>query len=721
MQSLDHAPSNTPHFFHYLTVIFLSCLILAWLVYAPGFDFHLPQGYQGDQLFSSMMAKSIIETGWFMHNPALGAPGILNAAEYPMSEGASFLIMRFFSLFSQHYAVVLNCFYFLTYPLTAIFSLYAFKKLGLRPLFAIVASLLFTFLPYHYLRGEAHLYLTALYVIPIYVLMILSVFCESGKKSSRKWVLGVALQVLAIIFAASSGVYYAFFACYLLLITGVCASLSQKAVKSLMKSGLLIVGIIIVLCANILPNLKEHKQNGVNYEIAHRNQNDSELYALKLSQLLLPIADHRVHPFKLLRDHYDQSAPLVNENSMASLGSVAGIGFVLLLLSLFVRERLRSDRVFLFSRLNIAIFLLGTMGGLGALYNYMVMADIRSYNRVSVFIAFFSFFAFFYFLQKMLERFAIKNKSVVLGLATLILVIGILDQVPCHHAPDYAKVKSTWENDQHFVDGIEARLPKESMVFQLPVPHFPESPPLSRMTDYQLFRGYLHSHHLRWSYGAIRGRGVDHWQSLVQKMSVKQMIDTLVYAGFSGVYINREGFDDNAALIEAQLAALLKEKPLTSQDNTLLFFDLHDYASHLEAFMTDKQWHNAVEQVQYDYQIEQSWYEFFYPEKRGYFSVEHWGKEKASLRLVNLTSSPMKVKLHFVFHTGTKDRSELRLSGDVMQQQLSVSMKPVSVDKVVTLTPGPHFIHFETNAPMLVLEKDHPKARFVVSFEVGRV
>ena len=47
------------------------------------------------------------------------------------------------------------------------------------------------------------------------------------------------------------------------------------------------------------------------------------------------------------------------------------------------------------------------------------------------------------------------------------------------------------------------------MVYQVPYMAYPEEPAIVNMVDYDPFVGYLHSHDLRWSYGAMRNTKAD--------------------------------------------------------------------------------------------------------------------------------------------------------------------------------------------------------------------
>src|SRR5205807_10341962 len=144
--------------------------------------------------------------------------------------------------------------------------------------------------------------------------------------------------------------------------------------------------------------------------------------------------------------------------------------------------------------LNGAALLLGTLGGFGSLFFVFVSAQIRSYNRISVFIAFFSLLAIALVLDRFWTRGAktIRNRGLMTAGFCALLMFGILDQTSRHYVPPYQAIKAEFESDDKFVKEIEALMPTGAMIFQLPYFPFPEHGPVQRMQDYDLFRGYLH-------------------------------------------------------------------------------------------------------------------------------------------------------------------------------------------------------------------------------------
>ena len=163
---------------------------------------------------------------------------------------------------------------------------------------------------------------------------------------------------------------------------------------------------------------------------------------------------------------------------------------------------------------------------------------------------------------------------------SVLIVIGVLDQTTTtfFFVPEYKKIEVEYRSDAEFVSRIESSLPNGAMVFQLPYMTFPENGPLYRMTqDFEHIKPYLHSTNLRWSYGAINTDANDTWQRAVVLKPVPEFIDEIVARGFSGIFINRNGYADNAASLEAELKTLLGESPITNRDGTLLFFSLTNH------------------------------------------------------------------------------------------------------------------------------------------------
>ena len=571
--------------FEYAGAVLLCLLILTCVMKLWRADFKTPFAYFGDALLYSVGTKGAIEQGWWLHNPHLGAPSGLKYEAYPAIENFHFLLIKLISWFTADHASTLNLFYLLTFPLTVISSLYVLRYLRFSYPVALLASLLYAFLPYHFFRSY-HLFLAAYYLLPLMILVVLWI-C-SGEQflivqrdntrwpkldlKSRKSIFSIAVCAML----GSCGIYYPFFSCFLLLIAGVTAAVYRRSIYALMLPGILIGFMSVVVLINYLPLIQYQRAHGTSSTGA-RSVVDAEIMGLKITQLLLPIGGHRLPSLGQLKYRYNLG-PLVNENDTASLGVVGSVGFMILLFALFYRTAafpILND----LSILNFSALLLATIGGFGVLFALLISPQIRAYNRISVFIAFFCLVAVAQTLDVFYKR--LKARKTQLGFILMlgfVLVAGVYDQTSTtfFFVPEYDNIKNEYQSDREFVGDIEASLPAGAMIFQLPYMPFPESPPLHKMFDHDLFKAYLHSKSLRWSYGAINGDSADLWQRSVAAKPVTELVEEISRAGFMGIYVNRDGYADGGAQLEGELTSFLGTPPLVSRKGNLVFFKLGD-------------------------------------------------------------------------------------------------------------------------------------------------
>jgi phosphoglycerol transferase len=139
--------------------------------------------------------------------------------------------------------------------------------------------------------------------------------------------------------------------------------------------------------------------------------------------------------------------------------------------------------------------------------------------------------------------------------AAVLCIVALWDQVPRTPAPgDTAAIARQIAADRDFVARMEAALPPDAMVFQLPIMEFPESP-APGVPPYDHFRPYLFAKNLRFSYGSMKGRQREQWQQELAKVPLDKAVERLKELGFAAVYINRNAFPERGRQIVEQLEA----------------------------------------------------------------------------------------------------------------------------------------------------------------------
>jgi len=685
----------------YLAAVLLCLLVLTCTMRLWRADFHVPFNYGLDALFYETIVKGTIENGWYLTNNSVGAPTGLRMHDFPIPDAFNFLLIKGLALIHADYAWVINVFFLLTFPLTTLSSMFAFRQFQLSPASSIGWSLLYTFAPFHFFPGIQHLFAATYYVVPLIAVVTLWVmsgelFGDSGERErprlnlrSRKFM----ISVVACALASSVGFgYYAFLSAFFILVAGVGAVISYRSLRMLAPAAILTTVICVGLMANLAPNFVYLHQHG-NPHIVQRNPVEAEVFGLKLAPMLLPIRNHRITALAQLTDSYSRNTVGSKASEMAALGLVATSGFLFLTIwILFVAPARRFDgdgTVAIFNRLGTlttAAVLLGTVGGFSSLFALLVFPQIRSYHRISLYIAFFSLLAIGILIEEFFKRrrYFVPRPVRYVALA-IIVIVGILDQTSDSFVPAYSRTKADFTNDEAFVSAINERLPSQAMIFQLPYTSFPEGAASNLMTDYELFRGYLHSHNLRWSYGAMKGRDGDTWLQQTSARPIPEMLDTLAYAGFSGIYIDRLGYRDEGSALEGELKGLIHQEPLVSNDKRLAFFDLTDFKQQLSQ-------HHSPSEFSQRQRLALSPLLLSLGGCSGLegSSLESWRwcSAVSDLTVKNASDENRMIQVEMRFASGYPEAANLELNGPTFSEQLQINSDGVSYSKRIEIPPG---------------------------------
>jgi phosphoglycerol transferase len=668
--------------------------------------------------------KGTIEDGWYLKNDRLGAPHGQENYDFPMADGLHFALLKLLSLFAADWGFVFNAYYLLTFPLTTACALGAIRALGIRRAVAVVPSVLFAFLPFHFLR-LAHLFLASYYLVPLATLVVVRVYTDyvsrgpgagSGRGEGPR-AFPCPSHVVTCLLLGCAGVYYAFFASYFLVVAGVVGACHCRRLGPCWRAGALLACVAIAVAVNLSPSVAFRLSRGPNPDAVVRSAWEAEVYGLKMTQLLLPITDHRCALLAGLKHRYNlPCTPLVNENDSASLGAVGALGLVLLLLAVFLRRRATSSPAFrALSLLTLAALLLGTVGGLGSFLSLLVAPYIRAYNRVSVYIAFFALLGLALTINRAAARCAgsAPRRGLLLASLLLLLAAGLYDQTSPSFVPDYAHWRTEFGHDRSFVAQLEVSLPAGAPIFQLPYLPYPESPLLYGMKDYDPLRLYLHSRSLRWSYGSMKGRGADDWYRAVAGMPVPRQLDRLVMAGFQGVTVDRAGYSDRGTALEAELARALGGTDLTSPDNRFSFFSLVPRHQALRLRFPANGWerHRAAVVHPVSCELRDGFYECEHPDLATRF---RWCSGRGEVAVHNPLPFPRKMTLDLAADTFAAGSWQLRLDSPFYTASLPLDARGLTVSAEVVVPPGDHTMTLTSDRPRIPSGRDPRRLVFRV-------
>ncbi len=697
-----------------LTAMLTTSALLVLVLKLWNADLRVPMEYKGDALLNQSIVKSILDYGWYGTNPRVGAPFGQELYDFPVANGNNLhaLLIAGLGLFSSDSALVTNVFFLLSFPLVAMTAYLVLRSLSLSAPVAIGCSVLFALAPFHFGRGEGQLFLSAYYTVPLAVYLVLAVFADRPliRRRAGRWPLrylsGRTLAVVAICAAlGSSSIYYAAFTAALLAASGLLVSLARRSIRPLARAAVLAASIGVILTLNLSPSIVYRLQHGIDAAVATRGPGETELFGLKVADLLLPIEGHRLSPLAQLTEHYRSTTPIPGEPAGA-LGIVGTVGFVALLAGFLVAGLQVTRRPLgLFTYLGTTLtlcLLIADTGGFATLISYLVSSQVRAWNRIAIFVAFVCLAGVGLMLERL--RATLRWPSAVFAvLVAGIVALGVLDQTSKATVPRYRELARTYRSDGAFVGSIERQLPAGAMVLQLPYLSFPEAQ-LSHfggrlpaaIGDYEHFREYLHSTKTRWSYGSMRGRSAD-WGFALQRVSARTTVIAAAADGFQGLVIDRVGYYDRARGLEAQLRLILGAAPLVSPDRTLAFFDLRGYQRNLGFPLTVAQLRAIQRTTLFPLRLEFGG--GFWPADRRPGRVWRWSKRaRAELRLVNPSRVPRTVLLTALASSATSIGAPVRIrTPDGATTTIEVDKLATTLGLRFALRPGVNVIHFDAS------------------------
>jgi hypothetical protein len=574
-----------------------------------------PLAYGPDAPYYLMLAKGLVEHGSYLRITNLGWPFSLQIYDNPESgDNLQFALLRGFGFVLRDAVLTVNIYYLFTFVAVALAAWFVLRRLGISRLVAVVVAILYTFLPYHFARGEAHLLLSGYFMVPIATLLILRVLSDDPPFTARsggRWRVDLGnrsalLWLLACAAVGSTGPYYAFFAVLLLGVAVVVDLVARRSWRRTLSGAIAAGAVLVVLLLNLSPSFLYWASHGQNDEAIPRGISETEVNGLRVAELVLPRVDHRIEAFADAQRKSDRFSPVRTSERGQQLGIIGAGGFVGLLgftLGRLLRRRPADDperspptlgsRAEIAQRLGlltIVAVVVAAVSAFSLLISAVGVRYIRSYNRISVFIAFFALVAVAFALDWLVRRLPRWHGRAVLAVVVCagVLLVGVFDQTSSSDVPDYDALERAWDSDEVFMHRIERELGAGAAVFQFPYVFFPEAGMIVGTGPYDQVRGWLHADSLRWSWGSVRGREGD-WQGALSRLEPTDALDALTAVGFAGLMIDRAGYEDRGALMEYGYTTTLGQEPQVSPDGRLLFYDLGPWARALRERLTPAQ------------------------------------------------------------------------------------------------------------------------------------
>jgi len=463
------------------------------------------------------------------------------------------------------------------------------RGFGIATPWAFVGGLAFGLAPYQFAQQPHHINCQYIWHLPFFPLVWKWIATGTDLRfgSRRFW------QAAAIGFVTGlQNPYFSNVFCQLVLVCGAVRAWQVQAWPALKPAVLVVATVMLAFLVSTgdtiahrfwpLPAVAAAGSGGSPL-VAEREYKWMDIYGLKLVDLFIPPVTHHSKELALFGRNHRAASILSDEEGSGYLG-LLGIGCLLFLVGVAVRAMVegRAEDVPLEAWWGLWIVVMFTTGGLNAIIAaFTGFTLFRTAIRYSVVLL---LLALLYVGQRLTAWQVSASERLTTGLVRGVTVAATLlgsalvlwDQLPrTPTAEQRAAIAEAVDSDRAFVAAMEAALPlaadgSKPMVFQLPVLGGPGRP---KIPSSHHVRPYLYSHNLHYSSGAggdalrwqreverqlFRGaqRGDQQQATVLYEANVRQAIAMLRQRGFAAIYVNRAGYDDRAAGLEAMLRQL---------------------------------------------------------------------------------------------------------------------------------------------------------------------
>jgi phosphoglycerol transferase len=558
-----------------------------------------PLKYAGDYLeFISLVKAMIPDSGGAINAPVEGV-------SYSLTNIYSYNFFAFF-VYLVHFltsdpVAITNIYYIFTFSLTSISFVFLSRYFSIPFSIAIPISILYSFIPFHYMRNTGHLMEMSYYFVPLQVLIIFwfwsrnTPFFSKTSYSISLWGKKDIFIYLVILLLLPTSAYYMFMFFFLTSIAAISSSINNRCnIKPIL--GILFLSVLIavslyktrlidVVYQEYNPEYKSAVES-VNKPLLGYIPGDVEKYALKVTHMLLPVDKHRIDFLKNIKEEYNKHHTPINENRDSSLGIVGSLAFLALLFRILLVNKRRFDLSTKLSILVIFSVLLATYGGISSFIHTIStlifsqefpLVQARAYNRIIVFIACFCFL----YIALTMKSFFYRYKMPVSILALILMLFGLFDQTTEEaNFNSMARVyMRKYLEYKDFFKEIDNQAQAGSRVFMLPfiVRH-------NNFSGWKIWyneplRAYIHSDKIAWSYGGHIGSSQVNWYGQVANYPAKKLIQEISNLNFFGILVDKNGYSlDEAEKLHKELVDAGAYQLLQSADNRYEYYSIVDFA-----------------------------------------------------------------------------------------------------------------------------------------------
>jgi hypothetical protein len=506
---------------------------------------------EGDMLSTYV---NVANWGWLSFEPTtqFGYPLGMDLNLFPTLDITQNLAATILSSVTDNPFVGINLVLALSFPLVAALAYVSIRLTGLSGPLAIALAVAFSIIPYHFGRGLGHTYLATLYaaVTGVILAQLIGMGRIQGlltKGATRRRLRNALLLAILIITTAWSGVYYAVFGLILMGAAVLYRVARRDSIRALLWSLMPPAVITVLAGVGALPALITARTDPPFAILAERLPYESVIFAGNLVMAALPAPISRLPFLAAYNTRVNEAigaAPAFENVANTNFGTwITFAALIVVAIALFTAHRKRLGLLAVLGATSVLFFI---PWGANYLFAALLSPQIRAWNRLLPVLLLLIILA----LATVLARTSpAKRIAIALPIALVILAVSALEVAWPYRTP---YTQSSEANGKvttaayEYTAAINAALPQNCGILQLPHMVYPENGPIKQLNDYDHFWTSLVDDEKSWSYGAVKNTQAGAWlQTLPEIPNIKQ-VELLARAGFCGIHLDTRAYVEPA-------------------------------------------------------------------------------------------------------------------------------------------------------------------------------
>lgn len=563
-----------------LTVTAIVSLVFVFFALGPVLD-RLKVAWGPGDMLSTYVNVDLWNGLGYQASTHYGFPGGMNPSLFPGVDITQNIIANALtSLFADPF-IGLNVLAVLSFPITAILAVIAFRIIGLTGWWAIALSVSYTFLPYHWGRLLGHTYLGTMYAAVTGV--ILALLIGQGRLSRhgtppKVWVFVGPMVAIT----AWSNVYYAAFGLLVMVTALVFRFMQGDRLRQLLRSSIPIITTFTLVIIGFLPSVIARLSEPGVAQLGSRFSYESVTLAGSLSMLLLPAPVSQLPYMGYFNEAVRgliADAPAMENVSETNFGTWVLVAAMFFLIGWWIKRKragLTSPKDLQLITLMVVVALAFFIPwGLNSLIAEYISAQIRAWNRLVPTLALLILLSAAVALRTTRWR----NGAWSIALPGVILAVVLVEQVFPYRAVYATTVAryaedTTWARD--YATAVNAAIPEKCGIAQFPSMVYPENgtiPP--ELNDYEHFWMPLTNPDKDFSFGAVRfSQAADLTKDFDLPLTDDQ-ITRMKELGFCAIHIDLRGFEPaDRAYVLLETGQLLGSSVATGREGDWVLYRL---------------------------------------------------------------------------------------------------------------------------------------------------